>query len=548
MLKTRIKSIRISIIILFLIIIAISVNLLDTNQTTVNGLVLGLLQTSIYFFLYAIWGVSVQLRISQTQARFFLQLIASLLIFWILLRGMKYYIFAEGSHICRYLWYLYYVPMLLIPLLSFFVGLSLGKPDYHRIPRWNILLFTICIILIIGVLTNDIHQLAFTFSNENLEYADSEHGFGFIYFLIYIWMLCLPAAFLFIVISKCRIPGIKKVLWLPIVPFIVAFIYSLCYNFKILRVFTDMNLVFTTTIVAIFECCIKCGLIRTNTGYIELFEAGSYGAQIINKNFKVEYSSASAIDIPYDIMCEIGTKSIKIDDNTILNSHSITNGYAIWKVDTSPLNKLIEQLKYNREAIAENVILEEKNYKAKLRINVLKEKNKLYQELQNQTEYQVKLLYELLDLYDNETEPENKNKILAMLTVVGTYIKRRGNLLFLSKKEKMLDCSDLVLCLQESASNLELLNVKSSILTDSTKEIEAKDACAVYDFFEKVIEIAIKDMSFLLVRLKFIEGRPKLQIEVECDTSFEKFSVNTDSCVLNEGVWYISKYFRKDEQ
>lgn len=71
MLKTRIKSIRISIIILFLIIIAISVNLLDTNQTTVNGLVLGLLQTSIYIFLYAIWGVSVKLRISQTQARFF---------------------------------------------------------------------------------------------------------------------------------------------------------------------------------------------------------------------------------------------------------------------------------------------------------------------------------------------------------------------------------------------------------------------------------------------------------------------------------------------
>ena len=54
MLKTRIKSIRISIIILFLIIIAISVNLLDTNQPTVNGLVLGLLQTSIYIFLYAI--------------------------------------------------------------------------------------------------------------------------------------------------------------------------------------------------------------------------------------------------------------------------------------------------------------------------------------------------------------------------------------------------------------------------------------------------------------------------------------------------------------
>ena len=547
MLKKTTKNIQIFVITLFLFMLAVTINILNTNQPTLSYLVLGLLQTSIYIFLYAAWGMSVRFRILQTQARFFLQLIAALLIFWMLLRAMKYYIFAEGDFESRYLWYLFYVPMLLIPLLSFFVSLSLGKPDYYRIPSWNILLFIICILLIIAVLTNDIHRLVFTFPDETLEYADAEHGFGFIYFLIYIWMICLPIAFLFILISRCRIPGIKKVLWFPLVPLIVAFIYAICYNLKILRVFRDMNVVFTATIVLTLECCIQCGLIRTNTGYIELFEVGSYGAQIINKNFKVEYSSTSAIDIPYDIMCKIESKSLKIDNNTILNIHSITNGYIIWKVDISSLNKLIEQLKYNRETIAENVMLEEKNYKAKLRINALKEKNKLYQKLQKQTEYQVNLLYELLDLYDNETKPENKNKLLAMITVVGTYIKRRGNLLFLSEKEKLLDCSDLVLCLQESASNLGLLNVKSAILTDSTKEISAKDACDIYDFFEKVTESAMKDMSFLLVRLKFIKGRPRLQMEVECNTSLERISVNTDSCVLDEGVWYISRNFGKDE-
>jgi len=71
------------------------------------------------------------------QARLFLQAIAVLLVYWIILRAMKYYVFAEGTIISRYIWYLYYVSMLGIPLLSLFVALSLGKSDHYRLPKWT---------------------------------------------------------------------------------------------------------------------------------------------------------------------------------------------------------------------------------------------------------------------------------------------------------------------------------------------------------------------------------------------------------------------------
>ena len=544
--KTTIKNIQIFAIAVLLFGCAIIINILNNNnRPPLIFLILGLAQTTIYIFLYCAWGISIRLRISQTQIRFFLQVIASLLVFWIALRAVKYYIVVEGGVESRYLWYLFYVPMLLIPLLSFFVALSIGKPDSYRIPKWNILLFIFWIFLITMVLTNDIHRLVFTFPNETLEYADAKHGYGLVYLLIYLWMLCISGASLCILIFKCRIPDIKKVFWFPAIPIIISFVYSLCYSCNIIRAFRDINVVFTAAIVASLEVCIQCGLIRSNSGYIELFEVGSYGAQITNKSFVVEYSSSSAIDIPYDLMHETKSKTLKIGDNTLLNIHSITNGHIIWNTDITELNKLLERLRRDRESLAESVTLEEKNYKAKLKINALKEKNSLYEKLQNQIAGQIELLYKLLDLYDKETNQKKKKRLLAMISVVGTYVKRRGNLLFLAEKSNILDCTDLTLCLQESVSNLELLDVNCAVLVEENASILSSLACEIYDLFERVIETAMEDMSCLLIRIDFPSGVVKLRMELECESSLSKFTPIVDKCVLDEGVWYLTNYFRK---
>jgi len=145
------------------------------------------------------------------------------------------------------------------------------------------------------------------------------------------------------------------------------------------------------------------------------------------------------------------------------------------------------------------------------------------------------LLNELLALYDKETDPEKQNRLLSMPTVVGAYIKRRGNLIFLAEKAKVLDCADLMLCLQESIANLDLLNVKHAHSVEDASTILVSDACSIYDFFEQAIEAAMDTMRFY-VKLHFVNGAPVLRMEIECETSLESFASIADTCTWDSGV------------
>ena len=81
---------------------------------------MGLTRSAIYIFLYAAWAVSVRNRIIHVRIRRYLTAIAAFMVFWFLVRTVKYYFFPEllSPHLPRCLWYLYYLPMLFIPMLA----------------------------------------------------------------------------------------------------------------------------------------------------------------------------------------------------------------------------------------------------------------------------------------------------------------------------------------------------------------------------------------------------------------------------------------------
>ena len=122
----------------------------------------GVLRSVIYIGLFAAWGISVRSRIIQPQVRRYLTAVSALMVFWVTVRTIRF-IIAEDPWVLRHLWYLYYLPMLFIPLLAVFVALSLGKPERFRLPKWTNLLYIPTAVLFLLVLTNDLHQLAFVF-------------------------------------------------------------------------------------------------------------------------------------------------------------------------------------------------------------------------------------------------------------------------------------------------------------------------------------------------------------------------------------------------
>lgn len=169
------------------------------------GLLLGVLRTLIYIGLMAAWGISVRTRIVQVQVRRHLTSISCLIVFWFFIRSLKYYAVTD-LNVARHIWYLYYIPMLLIPLLALFVALSLGKPENYRLPKWTHLLYIPTLLLLVLVLTNDLHQLVFNFP-EGSVWTDKNNGYCMGYYFTFGWETSCALAALLLMGAKCPKAG-----------------------------------------------------------------------------------------------------------------------------------------------------------------------------------------------------------------------------------------------------------------------------------------------------------------------------------------------------
>lgn len=67
----------------------------------------------LYLGLFASWGAAVSVRVIQTQVRRQLVAVAGLMVFWLTVREFRWHL-VENADARRWLWYLYYGPILLI--------------------------------------------------------------------------------------------------------------------------------------------------------------------------------------------------------------------------------------------------------------------------------------------------------------------------------------------------------------------------------------------------------------------------------------------------
>lgn len=185
------------------------------------------LRSFIYIGLFAAWGLSVRQRIVQAQVRRYLTGASVLLIFWMASRSAKYFIFWQPDAI-RYLWYLYYLPMLFVPMLALLIAMSLGKPDEYRLPKATLALWAVSGAMLLLVLTNDLHQLVFTFPEDAAVWTDRDNGYAVGYFITVGWQVMCAVAALIIMFIKCRLQNGRRNL-LPLIPLLLSLGYSAVY-------------------------------------------------------------------------------------------------------------------------------------------------------------------------------------------------------------------------------------------------------------------------------------------------------------------------------
>lgn len=504
----------------------------------------GLIRSIIYIDLTIIWGLSLRNRIIQVQTRRYLTVISALAIIWMLLRTMKFFFIPEQS-MMRPVWYLYYLPMLFIPLMAVFVAASLGKPENYRLPKGALALYIPTALMLLLVLTNDFHQLVFVFPSGK-PWTDLDYSYGFGFYFVAGWEVALTLAAFAVMVRRCRVRSLKTAA--PLIFMGLSIIYAALYTAGtgwLLTVFGDLTVVQCCLIGLSFESCIRCGLIQSNTGYDDLFEACTLGAQITDNNYCVKYASLLAPKLTRKIMREAEKAPVRIDKNTLVKSNAIPGGHVLWKEDITELTAVIEDLEAAGCELEEKNFVAQENYNTKRRISKLREKNRLLDLMQQKTEDQIDILYKLLARYESETDESRRRKLLAMTAVVGSYIKRCGNLVFISERDESADIEELSRCFEESFSNLELLGVACACDLPEKGTVCAKDAIRAYHIFETVIEASMESLNSVWLKAVEDEAYIALRIEVFCEAGLSHLSGIADSYCEENGDFCFTVRMKK---
>ena len=495
----------------------------------------GIVRSLIYIALYIGWGISVSKRIMQVQVRHYLIAVSGLMVFWFVIRSMKYY-FITDIGIARQLWYWYYLPMLFIPLFSLFVAISLGKSKNFKLSKKTLLLYIPTVLCLLLVLTNDLHQLVFTFPAGEV-WSDKNNGYILGYYIVIGWeIICALAAFV-IMLFKCRLSQRKK--YLPFLMLTCSIVYAFIYVSGVewmQLIGGDITAAQCLVFTGILESCIQCGLIQTNTGYEELFMVSRLGAQITDQGNIVCLASSNAGGLTDEQRMSAKTHPVLADKTTLIKSKPIRFGHVLWQEDVSELTEAIEQIEENCRDLSERNRIRQENLETKKKILSLQEKNRAADVLNRETAGQISMIEHLLTQYDTENDAQKREKILAGAAVLGAYIKRYGNLLLVSHREETADIRDLSRCFEDSFVNLELLDAKCLCTLPADVILATKDMLRIYRTFETILEDCLFDLHSVWVNARERKGQFLVSIDFVCDTDLSGHKADADLYSCEDGT------------
>ena len=545
MAKTKLKKYSLFICAFFAVIAAVVLRQIGFRADVALNWFCKIARPLIYIVLFTVWGVSVRRRIIQPQVRRYLTFVSVLMVFWITVRTVRY-VFAEDPTLLRYLWYMYYLPMLFIPFLIVLIAMSLGKPEQYRLPKLTALLFIPTAALLLLVLTNDFHQLVFVFPSEAAVWGNDYHYAIGYYLVLSLIILCALTAFVTMLI-KCRVPNSRKFLLTPVIPLIMALIYGVSYIARVPWLNTvagDMTVVFCLLFASALECCIQCGLIRANTNYRELFDASTVGAQITDNDYNVILTSVSAKTVDAETLRSTGQGPVMLEGGIRLSGAPLKNGYVVWTEDMSPLIRVLEELEEAKENLKDNNDILEEEHLLKAREAHIAEQERLYTVIQRETAKQICMMDEMIEQVEKAETDEKRIHLLKKMLVIGAYLKRRSNLVFLADKSSVLEAKEIALSIEESINNLETFGVVCGFISELTEPVLAIQVIMIYDFFEEITERSLESMHSMMIHLSIRSG--ELICAVDTDSKADCSALASDTVTAEQdedGEWKLTLRF-----
>ena len=533
------------IVVLLFVLLAYICRFIETDNELIQTLA-DQCRTCTYLGIYCAWVIYLNKHVVQKKMRQYLTAIGCLMVCWFFLRTVKYHILLDplGGHIC---WYLYYIPMILIPTFGLAATLLMDGAE-KKTTKWitGILLF-FSVVLIVCVLTNDLHQQVFRFEGP-IPYSDKNYSYGILFMLVQLWIIACLVIMEILLVKKSRIPD-RKQFWLPIIPGMLLLGWNIAnlLDLPFVKTFAgDMTAICCLLMAAIFQGCILCGLIQTNSRYFELFQAtGGLDAEITDDSFRRYYFSGEFPELSKDLRDSIIAKSSVQERGIRINHLPVKGGHLFWSEDISVLLDQYQDIQEQQEELTARNQLLRKTYKKEAERRKLEEQNRLLNIIQSQTSRQYELLSHYMEKLEQTDSREEYELILSKIVVIGTYLKRWKNLMLTrySSREDSLTMADLKQSLAESCENLKLCEIKAAyFVQDKEKQLRADDVLKCYDFFEWLVEQLFDVMNSVFFRVTQIEEKLQISVHITSQEDIRPYLAEKPGLLIEqeeEQEWFI---------
>lgn len=471
----------------------------------------------LYIGLALAWGISISCRILQRQVRRHLLLGCAMAVLWLMLRAVKYRFFETGA-VTRYLWYLYYVPQILAPLFSFFAALQLGqREDASLCAAWYLLLIPAAL-LAGGMLTNDVHRLAFAFSPDMANWG-SDYSHGPLYYLVMAWTVGFLLAAVAVIYRKCRISESRSCAWIPLCVFAAGCMLCL-FSFLDLYILHKVPECLCLTFAALWESCLQVGLLPTNNRYLRFFSEAAVAAQIADRHGLVLYRAKAAPRLTPEQLRAADRGDMALGADMRLKSAPVHDGHVYWVENLAPVNRMKKQLEEVHARLAEENELIRAEAELKRQRAQIEEKSRVFEQIS-------RVLKPRLNRMDAMLESGQRQN-LQLVCIWGAYVKRRGNLALICEGGAPVSVEELAYCIRESLVYLTAYGAACAYHQEGKGSAQGECLQTAYDFFEDCLEAALPTLSALMVR-------------VECGRGFSIRLMMEDAAGLPELARYAGK-------
>lgn len=472
----------------------------------------------IYIGLITAWTVSLKQRIMQKNILRYLLFIAALMMFWIVVRTIKFKFTPDDSIYERIFWYAYYIPLILIPLLGFYVSLCLGNDEKSRPEKRYLFLLIPAITLVFIFLTNDLHQLVFVFP-PGVENITVDYHYNIFYYVAMTWFFFFSFLTLHITTKKSRSQLPSRRAFVPLLIIFSGILYVLAYIFLDFR-FIEMTAMSCFLIAAVLESYIRSGLIPSNARYDVLLDYSLLDIQLRDLAGKVGFGTNKNFFPDNDGFFQLlQTGQLPADDVWEYHSAPIKGGYVLWRENIARITRTHKRLMEYRDFLAENNLIIQKELDSTSESLRIKEKTRLFALIREKTKRQLKEIELRLDRMPGD-DSEVCKKMLTEICFFASFIKRRGHLLLLKEETVLASSRELYHSLGESCRMLEALGINGELAfpDEFFLPVEIIEVC--YVFFEQAVKDNLESLERIsislengrrtysyIIEMKFKEGR-----------------------------------------